>query len=55
MYIDWSRIAPVIVSIAVIIVIAIVRQYSQTLVAITVTMPLNIPSPRHVDRLLWLR
>ena len=43
MTIDWSRIAPVIVSIAVIIVIAIVRQYSQTLAAITATMPLNIP------------
>src|ERR1051326_9194653 len=43
MYIDWSRIAPVLVSIAIIIVIAIVRQCSQTLAAITVTMPLNIP------------
>ncbi|HVO42955.1 MAG TPA: hypothetical protein VMT34_10040 [Aggregatilineales bacterium] len=43
MNIDWSRIAPVIVSIVVIILIAIVRQYSKTLAAITVTMPLNIP------------
>ena len=43
MNIDWSRITPVIVSIAIIIVIAIVRQYSKTLAAITVTMPLNIP------------
>jgi hypothetical protein len=43
MNIDWSRITPVIVSIAIIILIAIVRQYSRTLAAITATMPLNIP------------
>lgn len=43
MNIDWSRTTPVIVSIAIIILIAIVRQYSKTLAAITVTMPLNIP------------
>ncbi len=43
MNIDWSRVAPVLVSIAVIIVIAIVRQYSRTFAAIAATMPLNIP------------
>ena len=43
MSIDWSRIAPVLVSIAIIILIAIVRQYSKTFAAIAATMPLNIP------------
>jgi hypothetical protein len=43
MSIDWSRVAPVLISIAIIIVIAIVRQYSRTLAAIVVTMPINIP------------
>src|SRR3954469_15955876 len=41
--IDWSRVAPVLVSIGVIILIAIVRQYSKTFAAIAATMPLNIP------------
>lgn len=43
MTIDWSRIAPVLISIVIIIVIAIVRQYSRTVAAIVVTMPINIP------------
>ncbi len=43
MSIDWSRIAPVLVSIGIIIFIAIIRQYSKTLAAVVVTMPLNIP------------
>jgi len=43
MSIDWSRVAPVLVSIGVIILVAIVRQYSKTFAAIAATMPLNIP------------
>ncbi len=43
MSIDWSRVAPVLISIAIIILIAIVRQYSKTFAAIAATMPLNIP------------
>ena len=43
MNIDWSRVAPVLISIAIIILIAIVRQYSKTFAAIAATMPLNIP------------
>src|SRR5690242_4148683 len=40
---DWLRIAPVLVSIGIIILIAVIRQYSTSLAAITATMPLNIP------------
>src|SRR5438045_9454537 len=43
MTIDWSRVIPVIVSIAIIIAIAIVRQYSRAFAAIAATMPINIP------------
>ena len=43
MSIDWSRVAPVLISIGIIILIAIVRQYSKTFAAIAATMPLNIP------------
>jgi len=43
MSIDWSRIAPVLISIGIIILIAILRQYSKTFAAIAVTMPVNIP------------
>jgi hypothetical protein len=43
MNIDWSRVAPVLISIGIIILIAIVRQYSKTFAAIAATMPLNIP------------
>lgn len=43
MSIDWSRTAPVIVSILIIIAIAILRQYSRTLAAIVAVMPINIP------------
>ena len=43
MTIDWARIAPVIVSIAIIILIAIVRQYSKSFAAIAATMPINLP------------
>jgi hypothetical protein len=43
MTIDWQRILPVLVSIGVIIMVAILRQHSRTLAAITATMPINIP------------
>src|SRR5690606_17298590 len=43
MAIDWGRVLPVLVSIGIIIMIAIVREYSRTFAAITATMPLNIP------------
>ncbi len=43
MEIVWPRVLPVIVSIVIIIAVAIVREYSKTLAAILVTMPLNIP------------
>ena len=43
MSIDWARVAPVLVSIAIIILIAIVRQYSKTFAAIAATMPINLP------------
>jgi hypothetical protein len=43
MSIDWARVLPVLVSIAIIIAIAILRQYSQTFAAIAATMPINIP------------
>jgi hypothetical protein len=43
MTIDWGRIAPVIVSILIIIAVAILRNYSKTLAAIFATMPINIP------------
>ncbi len=38
-----QQIGPVILSIAVIIVVAVVRSYSKTLAAITATMPVTIP------------
>ncbi|GIK63081.1 MAG: hypothetical protein BroJett018_08750 [Chloroflexota bacterium] len=40
---DWNKILPVIISIVIIIFVAIVRQYSRTVAAITATMPLNVP------------
>lgn len=43
MDIAWGRVLPVLVSIAVIILIAVLREYSKTLAAITATMPVNIP------------
>ncbi len=43
MTIDWTRVAPVLVSIAIIILIAIVRQYSKSFAAIAATMPINLP------------
>ncbi len=43
MQIEWSRVIPVVVSIAIIILVAILRQYSRTFAAIAATMPINIP------------
>jgi hypothetical protein len=43
MAIDWGKVAPVIVSILIIIAVAILRQYSRTFAAIAATMPVNIP------------
>ncbi len=43
MTIDWSRVTPVLISIAIIIGIAVLRQYSKTIAAIAATMPINIP------------
>ncbi|MBI5928428.1 MAG: hypothetical protein HY862_03925 [Chloroflexi bacterium] len=40
---DWNKILPVIISICVIIIVAVLRQYSRTLASITATMPLNVP------------
>jgi hypothetical protein len=41
--IDWQRVLPVIVSILVIILVALLRQHSRLLAAITATMPINVP------------
>lgn len=43
MSIEWGKVAPVIVSIIIIIVVAFLRNYSKTLAAILATMPINIP------------
>lgn len=43
MTIDWQRVLPVLISIGVILMVAILRQYSRTLAAITAIMPINIP------------
>jgi hypothetical protein len=39
----WHQIAPVAISIALIILIAVLRSYSTTVAAITATMPLTVP------------
>lgn len=43
MQIVWGRVLPVIVSITLILIIAVLREYSKTLAAIASTMPINIP------------
>ena len=43
MTVDWQRVLPVLVSIAIIIAIAILRTYSRTIAAVAATMPINIP------------
>lgn len=39
----WEEILPVLVSIVVIILVAVLRRHSELLAAITATMPLNMP------------
>ena len=39
----WAKILPVVVSICIIILVAVLREYSRTVAAIAATMPLNIP------------
>jgi Na+/H+-dicarboxylate symporter len=43
MHIEWGKIAPVLVSIGIIITVALLRNYSRTFAAIAATMPINIP------------
>ena len=43
MEIAWGRVAPVILSILIILLVAILREHSRTLAAIVATMPINIP------------
>ena len=43
MQITWERILPVLVSIGVIILVAVLRQYSKSFAAIAAVMPLNVP------------
>ena len=43
MQIEWRNVLPVLVSIGVILLVAVLRNYSRTLAAITATMPINIP------------
>jgi hypothetical protein len=42
MQINWEQTAPVLVSIVIILLIAVLRAVSKTVAAITATMPLNI-------------
>jgi hypothetical protein len=39
----WRQVAPVLVSILVIVAVAVIRAHSRTLAAITATMPITIP------------
>jgi hypothetical protein len=39
----WRQIAPVAISILIIILVAVVRAHSKTLAAITATMPITVP------------
>ncbi len=43
MQIEWRNVLPVLVSIGIILLVAVLRNYSRTLAAITATMPINIP------------
>jgi hypothetical protein len=43
MPIAWEKVLPVLVSVIIIIGVAVLREYSRTLAAITATMPINIP------------
>lgn len=39
----WQRVLPVLVSIFIIIIVAILRNFSPRIAAVTATMPINIP------------
>lgn len=43
MTIAWEKVLPLIISITILILIAILREYSRTVAAITATMPVTIP------------
>jgi hypothetical protein len=43
MDIAWPKIVPVLVSIGIIILVAVLREYSKTFAAIAATMPINVP------------
>ena len=43
MPIVWSRVLPVVFSIGIIILVAIIREHSRTFAAIAATMPINVP------------
>jgi hypothetical protein len=43
MAIEWGRILPVIVSICIILLVAILRDYSRTFASVAATMPINLP------------
>lgn len=43
MDIAWQKILPVLISIGVIIIVALLREYSRTFAAIVATMPINVP------------
>ncbi len=43
MFISWGEVLPVLVSIAILIAIAVLRHYSETLTAIASVMPINVP------------
>ena len=41
--IAWERVLPVLVSIGVILLVAVLREHSRTFAAIAATMPINVP------------
>jgi hypothetical protein len=43
MPIAWGKVLPVLVSMLIIVLVAVLREYSKTLAAIAATMPINIP------------
>lgn len=43
MTIDWQRVLPVLISMGIIVLVAILRQHSRTFATIAATMPINIP------------
>jgi hypothetical protein len=46
--IDWQRVLPVLVSMAIIILVAVLRSVSRTAAVILATMPINIPLAMYV-------